>query len=153
MFKQKVKSQWKAEKRKLGLAPKRTELESRDDANGEDDKDSEQGDEDIADVQNDEGNAPAAQTSKSNPRTRGGREPPSIRQRPQREPQPEPGKDDATEFRERARQAYSPASLHTYRSTNKFSKADQPKQRAGRGQPNMKLRMNVMLEKIQRGQL
>ncbi|KIY68624.1 hypothetical protein CYLTODRAFT_443245 [Cylindrobasidium torrendii FP15055 ss-10] len=152
VFKQKVKSQWKAEKRKLGLAPKRTELESRHDADVKDDRDSEPGDEDTADVENVAEVSTSAKTPKSNSRTRNGREPPSIRPRSQREPQPDSGNDGAAEFRELARQAYSPTSLHTYRSTNKFSKADQPKQRTGRGQPNMKLRMNVMLEKIKRSQ-
>jgi hypothetical protein len=54
-------------------------------------------------------------------------------------------------LRDRTRAAYSPATLHTYKSTL-FQKGGRGQERPtgtrGRGQPNMKLRMGVMLEKI-----
>ncbi|KAK7054964.1 hypothetical protein VNI00_003427 [Paramarasmius palmivorus] len=57
------------------------------------------------------------------------------------------------ELRDLARKAYSRDSLHTYKSDplsrrNKGTPAN--KKGGGKGQPNMKLRMNYMLEKIKR---
>jgi hypothetical protein len=54
-------------------------------------------------------------------------------------------------LRDRAREAYSAATLHTYKSTS-FQKGGRGRgagaRARGGGQPNMKLRMGVMLEKI-----
>ncbi|KAJ7063170.1 hypothetical protein C8F01DRAFT_985587 [Mycena amicta] len=48
-------------------------------------------------------------------------------------------------LRDRAREAYSRSSLHTYKSGKK-----QPGGKTGRGQPDMKKRMNILLETIKR---
>lgn len=75
-------------------------------------------------------------------------------------PSHDPDPKDA--LRTLAQQAYSPSSLHTYKSDPLHRRRAQAKTaivgrpaptssgRGGRGQPNMKLRMNVMLEKIKR---
>jgi hypothetical protein len=63
-----------------------------------------------------------------------------------------PKGDDNPDIREMARQAYSRASLHTYKSDPLHRRKSQDKHCGGkgRGQPNMSMRMNVMLEKIKR---
>lgn len=47
------------------------------------------------------------------------------------------------------RQAYSKNTLHTYKSVRR---GGAPRQSRGGGQPNMKLRMGALLEKIKRSQ-
>lgn len=59
----------------------------------------------------------------------------------------------SVELRELARKAYSRESLHTYKSDpfSRRKKGDATRKKGGgKGQPNMKLRMNFMLEKIKR---
>jgi len=66
--------------------------------------------------------------------------------KPQRE-------DDGPDLREMTKQAFSRSSLHTYKSDPLHRRRGHDKQngKKGRGgQPNMKLRMGVMLEKIKR---
>lgn len=67
-----------------------------------------------------------------------------------------PGKDDAS-LRELFRKAYSRESLHTYKSDPLHRGKGRPSAQhrggaraTGRGQPDMKLRMNALLEKIKR---
>jgi len=65
------------------------------------------------------------------------------------------GKDDVS-LRELFRKAYSRESLHTYRADPLHRGKARPSQHlggtrgTGRGQPDMKLRMNALLEKIKR---
>ena len=71
----------------------------------------------------------------------------------QSKPQPSQSSRDASvDLRELARKAYSRESLHTYKSDTLKRRAhgEYTKKGGGRGQPNMKLRMNLMLEKIKR---
>jgi hypothetical protein len=62
--------------------------------------------------------------------------------------------DTAPTFREKAREAYSKFSLHSYKSKPVDRKRSASRgaeyKGTGRGQPNMKLRMDVLLEKIKR---
>ena len=64
-----------------------------------------------------------------------------------------------TSLRDLTRQAYSPSTLHTHKShplrkqhgtTSRVHFKDNPASHPPKGQPNMKLRMNAMLEKIKR---
>jgi len=70
-------------------------------------------------------------------------------------PQASRGDDDES-FRELFRKAYSRESLHTYKSDPLHRGKGRPAPRRGgtkgmgRGQPDMKLRMNVLLEKLKR---
>lgn len=58
---------------------------------------------------------------------------------------------DGPRFRDLKRQAYSRNSLHMYKSRTTHEKNNgSVVKRTGKGQPNMKLRMNVMLEQIKR---
>lgn len=66
-------------------------------------------------------------------------------------------KDDGPSFREQKRAAYSRGSLHTYKSRSMKDKHGERQTKSGsvhgggkKGQPNMKLRMGVMLEQIKR---
>ncbi|KAF7363321.1 hypothetical protein MSAN_00987500 [Mycena sanguinolenta] len=149
---QKIKSKWKMEKRKAGLAVPRPE-------------------EDLAvndpesDVE-DEESEPSVPTQP--PPTKRARElgkedvsdepaptrppPPKKRVREHSKPAiPEAESSAAPSLRDRAREAYSQASLHTYRS-DPFGKRPRGGKvgTRGRGQPNMKLRMGVLLETIKR---
>ena len=66
---------------------------------------------------------------------------------------------DETSLRELRKKAYSRSSLHTYKadplkrrkSTGTPSDSRGGSRRGGKGQPNMKLRMEAMLEQIKRG--
>ncbi|KAJ7740742.1 hypothetical protein DFH07DRAFT_751563 [Mycena maculata] len=131
----KLKSKWKAEKRKSGLVVPPTK-----------------GDEDTAE------NDPEAEETKteSSPQARNPTPiaPPKKRARRM---QPDPTEAESSSgptLRDRAREAYSQASLHTYRS-DPFGKRQRGGRNGatgttGRGQPNMKKRMDVLLETIKR---
>jgi hypothetical protein len=130
----KIKSKWKAEKRKAGIAVPRPV----------------EGQEDVAadGIESDKAPEPSVRAPTPTP------SPPPKKRARDKKPQLEPAEaesSNAPSLRDRAREAYSQASLHTYRS-DPFSK----KQRGGKagttgcGQPNMKMRMNVLLETIKR---
>ncbi|KAJ6630628.1 hypothetical protein B0H10DRAFT_1774026 [Mycena sp. CBHHK59/15] len=125
----KVKSRWKAEKRKLGLGGS-TEREQ-----------------DGADVET------AVETrSKDEKEEVVARAPPSAlsTKKPARRAQAaEPEPDAGPSLRDRTRAAYSQTSLHTYKS-DPFGTTRRRGGRTGRGQPDMRKRMGVMLEQIQR---
>ena len=56
---------------------------------------------------------------------------------------------DKSGLRELAKKAYASSSLHNYKSDPLHKRRGREgRQSQGRGQPNMKLRMNAMLEKI-----
>lgn len=122
MQKAKIKSQWKAEKRKLGIQ-----------------------------------SGPSATTStpdyiEHEPPThsRPGKEKEPKQQHRktvQTEPEPTLPPTPQRSLREMHQEAYSSASLHTFKAKPLQSK---PARGHGRGQPNMKLRMGAMLEKIKR---
>lgn len=134
----KIKSKWKAEKRRDGL-PTTTGRQqqapiSNDDSPKAEPEDNESPNEDASD--SDEREKVEASSSRPDP------------------PPPE-------SLRELSKKAYAPASLHNHRSdplhrrkgessSNRGgpSRGSGPGRGRGRGQPNMKLRMNAMLEKI-----
>ncbi|KAJ7685053.1 hypothetical protein DFH06DRAFT_968468 [Mycena polygramma] len=154
----KIKSKWKAEKRKADVVPPRAE-----------------GEEDVGidDMGLDKEPEPGVRVAM--PR----RPPPATKRIHQHKPQPaaessdapsrpppaakrihehrtlpgppEAESSDAPSLRDRAREAYSQASLHTYRS-DPFGKRQRGGKAGtkGRGQPNMKMRMDVLLETIKR---
>ncbi|KAJ7273576.1 hypothetical protein B0H12DRAFT_499211 [Mycena haematopus] len=126
---QKIKSKWKMEKRKAGPAI----LPSK------------EGEEDIA-------IEPEVETEEPEPSMSARPPPPKKRAREHtKQSVPEPESSSAPSLRDRAREAYSQASLHTYRS-DPFGKRPRGGKAGtkGRGQPNMKMRMGVLLETIKR---
>ncbi|KAJ6547422.1 hypothetical protein B0H19DRAFT_953399 [Mycena capillaripes] len=133
----KMKSKWKAEKRKAGIAVP-CPAEGEEDT-GADDLESDKEPEPSV-------RAPTPPTRPPPPTKR-------IREHRPRADPPEAESSNAPSLRDRAREAYSRASLHTYRS-DPFGKRQQRGGKAdgakGRGQPNMKMRMDVLLETIKR---
>ena len=139
----KIKKQWKAEKRKLGLMQPAVEREEeqewkgiRDGRCGEDVDDEERTGEESSDE---------ARSSLSRKK---------IKAQHDKEDDSE---QNVRSLRERAREAYSRSSLHTFKSGPLQKKRSaghagdvQRGRGRGRGQPNMKLRMGVLLEKIKR---
>ncbi|KAJ7751989.1 hypothetical protein B0H16DRAFT_1838932, partial [Mycena metata] len=138
----KLKSKWKAEKRKEGIAAPHRE----------------KGDEDeVEDAEGFEAEAkePESKTAPTPPT----RPPPSKKGGRRKQPDPPEAESSAMPtLRDRAREAYSRASLHTYRS-DPFGKRQRGGkdgtttgrgQRGIRGQPDMKKRMDVLLETIKR---
>ncbi|KAJ6455716.1 hypothetical protein C8R45DRAFT_585450 [Mycena sanguinolenta] len=126
---QKIKSQWKMEKRKAGLAIPRPE-----EGVAGNDPESEVEDEELE---------PSVPTRPSPLQKRAHEHGKQVA--------PEAESSTAPSLRDRAREAYSQASLHTYRS-DPFGKGPRGGKAGtrGRGQPNMKLRMGVLLETIKR---
>ncbi|KAJ7470623.1 hypothetical protein FB451DRAFT_1038155 [Mycena latifolia] len=127
----KLKSKWKAEKRKLGLgAPPKEEDEADDDAE-----------------------QPEARESETSTHARAPIPPPPPKKRTRRAQfnPTEAESSGAPTLRDRAREAYSQTSLHTYKS-DPFGKRQRGAKTGtvGRGQPNMKKRMDVLLETIKR---
>ncbi|KAI0046702.1 hypothetical protein FA95DRAFT_1542174 [Auriscalpium vulgare] len=153
--KQKIKSKWKAEKRKEGI------VTQRDIASGRRRDEGEQGTADDAedDDGGDGGEAESSEEEDTQP-------PP----RPGNPPKPDIVVDDPTKpsLRELQRQAYSKDSLHTFKSRGTSRKPGTTSRGGrggvttgagrgaprgeigGRGQPDMRLRMTAMLEKIKR---
>ncbi|KAJ7489844.1 hypothetical protein B0H11DRAFT_1719653 [Mycena galericulata] len=125
----KLKSKWKAEKRKSGLGVPRTKG---DEASDEDDKPDRK-----AEIPAQVGDPTPIPPTKNHARRT----------------QSDPGEAESSgpTLRDRAREAYSQASLHTYRS-DPFGKRQRGGKSGttGRGQPNMKKRMDVLLETIKR---
>ncbi|KAI0273548.1 hypothetical protein BC834DRAFT_966060 [Gloeopeniophorella convolvens] len=145
--KQKIKSKWKAQKRKEGIVTQRDPQP------------------DVAE-NDDEGTDAAEESPEEEPKPAA----PPRREQPQDE-QAAPTTSDKPSLRELQRQAYSRASLHHFKAQplrhSKKHGADrgaeavgQAQRGAGRGaacgrgrgggQPNMSLRMSAMLEKIKR---
>lgn len=160
----KIKSKWKAEKRKLGLTSGQSVADT--DLNpdlSKEDEDTESWhgvDEEVQDNEGIEESMASTASTSALPRT-------SQPQQPNRSKQKEKNPTPATEtrsLRDLTRDAYSRSSLHTYKSgrSAKDGSRDQTRRghnrggggrgrgQPGRGQPNMKLRMDVMLEKIKR---
>jgi len=134
---QKIKSKWKAEKRKAGLAVPRP-VEEEEDAAVD-------GIEPEAEVEREPSiRAPTPTPTPPLPKKR-------ARERRKEPDPPKAESSQAPSLRDRAREAYSQASLHTYRS-DPFSKRQRGGKAGtkGRGQPNMKMRMGVLLETIKR---
>ncbi|KAJ7219144.1 hypothetical protein GGX14DRAFT_590271, partial [Mycena pura] len=126
----KLKSKWKAEKRRLA-ATQAVPVEESEGAHGDD-----------IEV---EGNQ--LETTTERPPT-----PPHPPKKRPRHSQPnsvEAESSNAPTLRDRARDAYSRASLHTYKSDplGKRQRGGKPGA-TGRGQPDMKKRMNVLIEQI-----
>lgn len=166
MEKTKIKSKWKAQKKKEGLATSsRLDLPVYD----EEEKDQDNSRSDSDDVQL------AIETSVEQPRphlhpSRAHIHPElPVKHSKARIPEVPPTKKpkisedsqavEPPSLRELKREAYSQSTLHTFKS-DPLKKRDQGKRvggsrgrgnrfiEKGKGQPNMKLRMNVMLEKI-----
>ncbi|KAK1232273.1 hypothetical protein PQX77_004647 [Marasmius sp. AFHP31] len=153
--KTKIKSKWKAERRKLGLAPAqvdRNPIRKRSEE-GVDEEGSSQGGQRPSDIEQDE-DTPTPKKSHTAPRLRNekhsapqnGR---GSQSKPQSTQNPE---NTSVDLRELTRKAYSRESLHTYKSDplKRRAHGEHAKKGGGKGQPNMKLRMNVMLEKIKK---
>ncbi|KAJ7083839.1 hypothetical protein C8R43DRAFT_1052090 [Mycena crocata] len=127
----KLKSKWKAEKRKSGLGRSHTqEKEIVGDAEVE------------AEVE-----APETAVQERAPTP----PPPPPKKRERRNQSDAESLTATPTLRDRAREAYSKTSLHTYRS-DPFGKRERGGKAGttGRGQPNMKKRMDVLLETIKR---
>ncbi|KAJ7285706.1 hypothetical protein C8J57DRAFT_1118178, partial [Mycena rebaudengoi] len=125
----KLKSKWKAEKRKNGLMPARNEGE-------EDPVEDSEVTESKDDVQ------PPAQARIAHTKK------PSRTQHPRREAEAGPSTATEPTLRDRAREAYSQTSLHTYKSDPQRRRKGEAG--TGRGQPDMKKRMSILLETIKR---
>ncbi|KAE9400747.1 hypothetical protein BT96DRAFT_956740 [Gymnopus androsaceus JB14] len=124
--KTKIKSKWKAERRKLGL-PSRSLPETNDE------------------VPEDEEAAVEEEPSpKPHPKATHPDTPSTSTSQPKEHVTPD--------LRELTRKAYSRETLHTYKSDplNQRRGTSRGRGTRGRGQPNMKLRMGAMLEKIKR---
>ncbi|CAL1704477.1 unnamed protein product [Somion occarium] len=178
---QKIKSQWKAQKRKEGLVTQRpvpphmsTTVESHnsEDDKDEDNKDNESivedketvgSDDEASDSEESEENQseydkpPSKPVQSSRGRGRGSRQFVGTRRNRDDEEQKE-----QPSLRELNKQAYSRSSLHTHKSHSLRGTGHYGRGRGGdrgqgthargrgRGQPDMRLRMNAMLEKIKR---
>ncbi|KAG2349680.1 hypothetical protein BDR05DRAFT_972660 [Suillus weaverae] len=146
----KIKSQWKAQKKREGVLQRKPEVPSN-------------GDPPPAHQEKPDGSDPEESHSKDHGAHYG-----SHREHKQR-PVPDSLADDGISLRELGKQAYSRNSLHTYKANTKKhdtkpSRGTNPQRgstRGGRGasfgdrgrekgQPNMKYRMTAMLEKIKR---
>ncbi|KAK7693399.1 hypothetical protein QCA50_002967 [Cerrena zonata] len=179
---QKIKSQWKAQKRKEGLVTQRAvpphlsqegprigNSSSRKDPEDQDEPSSsaeeDVDDHDESDTKDDSENEtsesevekeepPARTFHSSRGRGRGSRPTVGAKRKHGNEEQEE----EKLSLRDLEKQAYSRSSLHTYKSNapRGSSKPGRGGQRGrgtrgrGRGQPDMRLRMNAMLEKIKR---
>lgn len=170
----KIKSQWKAQKRKEGLYTSHTVAQdivddrSKDGSDGEDQPNSD-------DRPSDNSRQPHSsdddlQRRRITPKSRArisaeeGATPPRRREPTVSQKFHKEMEEDKPNLRELQRQAYSRSSLHTYKSGKRDDKkfirgnseyrGDQKREhrKDGRksGQPDMRLRMNAMLEKIKR---
>lgn len=129
----KIKSKWKAEKRREGFET----------TNGRQPQTSVTNDNQLA---SERGESPHEDSESSDPD-----EQTEQIQAGSSRPDPQP----AESLRELSKKAYSPNSLHNHRADplhrrkgESSSNRDVPSRGRSRGQPNMKLRMNAMLEKI-----
>ena len=171
---QKIKSKWKAQKRKEGLAASRAQLEQLVDAHEEGDDADEDEEHSNASHASDTGGPKEDEESEEESGDETSEdETPSHPQRTTSSskeklhnsgPSPKAGKvDERPSLRELQRKAYSRSSLHTHKSNplgRHKGAADSrghgrgrgaPRGRGGRGgrgQPDMGLRMKAMLEKI-----
>ncbi|KAI0374954.1 hypothetical protein BV20DRAFT_934933 [Pilatotrama ljubarskyi] len=174
---QKIKSKWKAQKRKEGLAAPRSQLEHMVDA-GEDEVDEpdDAQDEDAASHSSSEGSASEESEESGDevseeespdeappPTKSSAKRPPPRGSKPQKGGSPEKMGEKPT-LRELQKMAYSKSSLHTNKShpLNRHKGPAASRGRGGgrgggtrgsprgrgRGQPDMGLRMKAMLEKI-----
>ncbi|KAL0580258.1 hypothetical protein V5O48_001763 [Marasmius crinis-equi] len=161
--KAKIKSKWKAERRKMGLAPAAqvNDLNEDDgvsgDAVGEEVSQEEEHviqpdvhKDDTPPVPIEEKSRFAAR--KRNKTSSAVRAVEESQSRVRDAQKPKDNASQSVDLRELARKAYSRESLHTYKSDplKRRPREEHAKKGGGRGQPNMKLRMNVMLEKIKR---
>jgi hypothetical protein len=151
----KVKSKWKAEKHKEGLVGCSNSIEQRRQQSGDirEEGSFENSDEDEADEGQDD--EQVAIPSKQSPN-----------QTHMHTSRTEPARKENS-LRDMMREAYSPSSLHTYKSDplgqsrgrggvsqrgrgSRATNSSADERDRGRGQPNMKLRMGAILEKIKR---
>ncbi|GAB1517671.1 hypothetical protein RhiTH_000721 [Rhizoctonia solani] len=171
---QKLKARYRAEKRRMGMT-KVTAEDDGDEAGGSTGDDIAKADESDShsDSPVNDSSAEVADTAAQSPvvdssRARGARSRTTNSGRNTRNPANEvKSEQESPSLRELARDAYSPASLHTFKShplrgrphgknnsrtkTNPYpSRTDINAQKGGRGQPNMAKRMGVLLERIKR---
>ncbi|KAI0636910.1 hypothetical protein C8Q77DRAFT_533559 [Trametes polyzona] len=175
---QKIKSKWKAQKRKEGLVGSRSQLEDLVDAPEDraDEHDDEQPDDAVSrsseadsaseeseeESEDGESEDESADEAPSTSKSRTGRSHPPTAKNPKRRAREET--QEKPSLRELQRQAYSKASLHNHKS-RPLNRHKGPATSAGRGggrgggdrgaprgrgrgQPDMGLRMKAMLEKI-----
>ncbi|KAF9452272.1 hypothetical protein P691DRAFT_795236 [Macrolepiota fuliginosa MF-IS2] len=183
--KAKIKSKWKAQKRREGIAPLHPGVTPREEQNGDNgsegfghsgsDSESQAQSDSLSDNEssnaaNDSVSVPPPRTPKPLPpkkrKLHDSDLPSTLHNKNNSANTGKDGGDDGDELslRDLFQKAYSRSSLHTYKSDPlKRRRNDQTQGRGfsrggrggaasarGRGQPNMKLRMNAMLEKIKR---
>ncbi|KAF9264752.1 hypothetical protein L218DRAFT_998247 [Marasmius fiardii PR-910] len=146
--KARIKSKWNAEKRKMGLV---NPVHVQDDDHDTTDAVAEQQHVTENEMQN---NTPSAfKLKKSHVNSRPQKLKGSIAKVADSQTS-HIGKDisssPSADLRELTRKAYSRESLHTYKSDPLKRRLQDGRKSGGKGQPNMKLRMNVTLEKIKR---
>ncbi|KAF8652760.1 hypothetical protein AX16_004256 [Volvariella volvacea WC 439] len=157
----KIKSKWKAQKRREGISTRHKSVDDDEDRPRESHRDPEfaqddQGSEGVS-VSSEDDRAsepepePEPEPERPNKRDRKVKQSPKSSASTNDDPRA-----STPSLRELTRQAYSPSSLHTYKS-DPLHRRKGIAQRGrgaggvrGRGQPNMKMRMNAMLEKIKR---
>ncbi|CAG7846048.1 SubName: Full=Uncharacterized protein {ECO:0000313/EMBL:CCA69220.1} [Serendipita indica DSM 11827] len=138
VHKVKLRSKWAKQKRSLASGSNAIPATKRDQAEGEEDSKESVHDQDTP-----------------RKRHRPQEHPNSLKKRRLDEPKRSQEEEAALKaqkerVRELARKAYAPESLHTFKSDplgRRRGQGNNPNSR-GRGQPNMKLRMNALLEKI-----
>ncbi|KAF9533451.1 hypothetical protein CPB83DRAFT_889957 [Crepidotus variabilis] len=167
--KAKIKSQWKAQKKKEGLAERsKLDIPVYDEQDDSDDE-SEEGqgplapspspppwalEEDVRESQlrasNENQPHRARSDHKGKATRRDERQDPAKKRKVQSEGEGGHEKREGDNVRELMREAYSIESLHTFKADPLKRRTATGRQRGekGRGQPNMKLRMNAMLAKI-----
>ncbi|KAJ3935240.1 MAG: hypothetical protein NXY57DRAFT_530271 [Lentinula lateritia] len=152
--KTKIKSKWRAERRKMGL-PSRSLPSRTDDARKE--EQNEVADKEVEDNKESESADETVTTRELPMKFQRGPPRPNLAFASQsKQLKEQPKEHDAPDLRELTRKAYSRETLHTYkldplnrRGANRGRGHSRGGIR-GRGQPNMKLRMGAMLEKIKR---
>ncbi|GLB35421.1 hypothetical protein LshimejAT787_0209860 [Lyophyllum shimeji] len=165
----KIKSKWKAQKRKEGLSTtpqaedstssEKEESDPEGSASGSEQPDEEEEEEGTSELEETE---PAPRKSTLHP-SRAHIHPelaPAKRDKRRRPDEAEDASVEAPSLRELTRRAYSRSSLHTFKAGSGQGSSGRGRGRGGararggqrgetgRGQPNMKLRMEAMLEKI-----
>lgn len=175
--KQKLKSKWKAEKRREGLGTVPTRpgddlVESLDDDDASNNSEAEDNPTSEKDLPGPSKTPPA--TVEAPPWSAGGNAKEKGKRKARDPPSRPQGEDNKVDLRELRKQAYAASSLHSHKADPLHRRTGQPRGRGqsvgrggrgrgshgrdsdvrgggrggGRGQPDMRLRMNMMLEQI-----
>ncbi|KAG6831171.1 hypothetical protein H0H92_012311 [Tricholoma furcatifolium] len=158
---QKIKSKWKAQKRREGTFTEPTTNLEQIDNDLEDGSASESGSEASKEEEEEEEKEAASEVEEKPTAKKSTLHPSRAHIHPELAPKkkhpkvPEPDDSEQLSLRELTRRAYSRESLHTFKAGDRRGGArgrgrgrGGPRGETGRGQPNMKLRMDAMLGKI-----